>query len=185
MLFAKCSFEEHMMLSQIQSKATWLSDLYAFVHSVVLHLLRVSSVSLLVLVLQGESCAAQNATQLALTTSSDKAKPVLACLARKISPLVAAEHLSTGLEARVALHPAVEGAQFSLTLLLKPDVYSLLSSVDEDPEAHPVLQVALLNNLRHHIETRIYPWRNSQDCREAADWLTDMTRIAIDMSPKE
>lgn len=93
---------------------------------------------------------------------------MVACLTRRIAPLVEPGRLSTGLEARVELHPAADGAHFSLALLLKPDVYSLLDSLDEDPEAHPVLQVALLENLRHPIATRIYPWRNLQDCRSAA-----------------
>lgn len=110
---------------------------------------------------------------------------MVACLARRISPLVAPERLSTGLEARTELHPAIDGAHFSLTLLLKPDVYSLLANLDEDPEAHPVLQATLLENLRHPIATRIYPWRNLHDCSAAVDWLSGMTHQAIDLSPKK
>lgn len=135
--------------------------------------------------MQGQSHAAPIATPLALVATSTKAQPVVACMARRIAPLVEADRLSTGLEARVELHPAADGAYFSLTLLLKPDVYSLLASLDEDSEAHPGLQVALLENLRHPVATRIYPWRNLQDCRAAADWLSGMTHQAIDMSPKK
>jgi hypothetical protein len=146
---------------------------------------RLCWLGLLCLVAQGQALAAPIATPLALVAVSSKAEPVVACLSRRIAALVEPGRLSTGLEARVDLHPAADGAQFSLTLLLKPDVYSLLASLDEDPEAHPVLQVALLENLRHSVATRIYPWRDLQDCRAAADWLSGMTRQAVDLSPRK
>ena len=140
---------------------------------------------MLCLVSYVQAQAEQIATPLALVAISAHAEPVVACLARRITPLVAPELLSTGLEARAELHPSTSGTQFSLTLLLKPDVYSLIASLDEDSEAHPVLQAALLGNLRHHITTRIYPWRIPYDCRAAADWLSNITRAAIDLSPKK
>lgn len=140
---------------------------------------------LLCLVMQGPFHAASAATPLALVATSTKAEPVVACLARRIAALVEPDRLGTGLEARVELHPATDGTHFSLTLLLKPDVYSLLASLDEDPEAHPALQVALLENLRHPIATRVYPWHNLQDCRAASNWLSGMTRQAIDLSPRK
>ena len=68
-----------------------------------------------------------------------------------------------------------------MNLLLKPDVASLLASLDEDAEAHPDTQVALLENLCHPITTQIYLWRESGDCKAAADWLTAITRRAIDL----
>lgn len=140
---------------------------------------------LLCLAMQGSSHAASAATPLALVATSTKAEPVVACLARRIAALVEPDRLGTGLEARVELHPATDGTHFSLTLLLKPDVTSLLASLDEDPEAHPALQVALLENLRHPIATRVYPWHNLQDCHAAADWLSGITRQAIDLSPRK
>ena len=57
--------------------------------------------------------------------------------------------LRSGLEARVAVHArAGDHAYFSVNLLLKPDVSTLLASLDQDAEAHPDIQVALLESLR-------------------------------------
>jgi len=126
---------------------------------------------------------AADSTPLAVVGSSTQAQPVVACLLTHIEPRVKSAPFSTGLEARVALHAIAQDVYFSVNPLLKPDVYSLLANLDEDAEAHPDLQVALLENLRHPIATQIYPWGNLQDCRAAAKWLSSMTRQAFDLSP--
>lgn len=121
-------------------------------------------------------------TPLALVATSDQAQPVVRCLSKHLGPLVEPALLRTGLEARVTLH-ATPGndVYFSVNLLLKPDVSALLANLDEDAEAHPDIQVALLESLRHPIATQIYPWRKSGDCKAAADWLSAMTRGSIDL----
>lgn len=130
-----------------------------------------------------EPAHAMPRTPLAMVAASAQAKPVVMCLSKHLAPLVDPALLRTGLEARVALHAmGANDTYFSVNLLLKPDVSSLLASLDEDAEAHPDIQVALLENLRHPITTQIYPWRESGDCKVAADWLTAMTRRAIDLS---
>ena len=121
-------------------------------------------------------------TPLALVAVSQQAQAVVACLANHLAPLVDPALLRTGLEARVALHAnATDELYFSVNLLLKPDVSSLLASLDEDAEAHPDRQKALLENLRHPVATKIYPWRESEGCQAAADWLSAMSRRAIDL----
>ena len=142
------------------------------------------ALGLLCLMAQRQTHAAI-ATPLALVASSTHAQTVVMCLSKHLSPLVEPAHLSTGLEARIELHAVADLAYFSVSLLLKPDVYSLLASLDEDVEAHPDLQLALLENLRHPIATQIYPWDKLQDCRVAAKWLSDMTRQAINLSPQK
>ena len=127
---------------------------------------------------------AVDATPLVLIASSVQAESVVACLTKHITPRAQSAPFSSGLEARVALHAVSNEVYFfSVNLLLKPDVYSLLANLDEDAEAHPELQVALVENLRYPIATQIYPWDNLQDCRMAANWLSSMTRQAIDLSP--
>lgn len=124
-------------------------------------------------------------TPLGLVASSPEAQPVVACLFTHIEPRVKSAPFSSGLEAHVALHAIAHDVYFSVSLLLKPDVYSLLANLDEDAEAHPELQVALLENLRHPIATQIYLWDNLQDCSAAAKWLSSMTRQAIDLTPRK
>lgn len=128
---------------------------------------------------------AAGSTPLTLIASSTEAQPVVACLSTHIEPRVNSAPLSTGLEARVTLHAIAKDVYFSVNLLLKPDVYSLLATLDVDAEAHPELQVALLENLRHPVATQIYPWGNLQDCRTAAKWLSNMIRQAIDLTPQK
>lgn len=129
-----------------------------------------------------EPAHAMPRTPLAVVAASNQAQPVVMCLSKHLAPLVDPALLRTGLEARVALHAiAANDTYFSVNLLLKPDVSSLLANLDEDAEAHPDIQVALLENLRHPITTQIYPWRESGDCKAAADWLSAMTRRAIDL----
>lgn len=121
-------------------------------------------------------------TPLALVAVSPQAQPVVMCLSTHLAPLVEPARFRTGLEARVALHASAgDDTYFSVTLLLKPDVSSLLVSLDEDAEAHPDIQVALMENLRHPIAMQIYLWGKTGDCRGAADWLNAMTRRAIDL----
>ena len=124
-------------------------------------------------------------TPLTLVASSTQAQPVVTCLSANIEPRVKVTPFSTGLEARVALHAMAHDVYFSVNLLLKPDVYSLLANLDEAAEAHPELQVALLENLRHPVAMQIYPWDSLQDCRAAAKWLSSMSRQAIDLSPQK
>ena len=128
---------------------------------------------------------AADPTPLALLASFPQAQPVVACLSTHIEPRVKSTPFSTGLEARVALHAIANDVYFSVSLLLKPDVYSLLANLDEDAEAHPELQAALLENLRHPIATQIYPWGKLRDCRAAAKWLSSMTHQAIDLTPQK
>lgn len=129
------------------------------------------------------STHAAGSTPLALVASSPQAQPVVACLSTHIAPRVESARFSTGLEARVALHAVTNDVYFSVNLLLKPDVYALLTSLDEDAEAHPELQIAMLENLRYPVATKIYPWRKLQDCAAAAKWLSGMTRQAVDLNP--
>lgn len=80
-------------------------------------------------------------TPLALVAASPQAQPVVMCLSIHLTPLVEPALLRTGLEARVALHASAgDDTYFSVNLLLKPDVSSLLASLDEDAEAHPDIQ---------------------------------------------
>ena len=121
-------------------------------------------------------------TPLALVAASTQAQAVVTCLANHLAPLVEPALLRSGLEARVAVHASAgDHPYFSVNLLLKPDVSTLLASLDQDAEAHPDIQGALLENLRHPIATKIYPWRESGGCQAAADWLSAMTRRAIDL----
>lgn len=121
-------------------------------------------------------------TPLALVAASTQAQAVVTCLANHLVPLVEPALLRSGLEARVAVHASAgDPPYFSVNLLLKPDVSTLLASLDQDAEGHPDIQVALLENLRHPIATHIYPWRDSGGCQAAADWLSAMTRRAIDL----
>ena len=86
----------------------------------------------------------------------------------------------------MALHAVSDKVYFfSVNLLLKPDVYSLLANLDEDAEAHPELQISILENLRYPIATQIYPWSNLQDCVTAAKWLSGMTRQAVDLNAEK
>ena len=82
------------------------------------------ALGLLCLVAQPQTHAAIT-TPLALVATSTPAQTVVTCLSKYLSPLVEPARLSTGLEARVELHAVADLVYFSVSLLLKPDVYSL------------------------------------------------------------
>lgn len=162
------------LMSAVKSLVAVMAGLHPLLH-------RVCVFGFFSLFATGLAHAAPLVTPLSLLASSTQADAVLACLALRVEPALVTELPSGGLEVRVAMHPASSGTHFSLTLLLKPDVSSLLDVHDDEAEAHVELQTALLNKLRYPIATRVYPWRNSADCHTAADWLSTMRRQAVDM----